>query len=288
MSREMVIHVIVSLLVAACLSGAFLYGYYYGKPGNVQYPQSGTASQDPMSEIDSLEKQIAANPQNISAIETLANDYFDLASSLRQNSGNSTETKQYFAKAAENYRKVVSKEPNRVDVETDMATALYYSDQLDQAEAAYQKAISIDPTYLNAHLNYGIFLLYVRNDLPNARKEFTQALNLHPTADTQNKIQQLLAETVTSESTPIPSWGKDIEPVIFQSCAARCHGPGGSASQYPLYTYSTVMKYVTAGDADSVLVKRIKDGHGTKLSEQTIAQIQQWILAGAQNDTNTP
>ncbi|MDA8441246.1 MAG: tetratricopeptide repeat protein [Peptococcaceae bacterium] len=281
--RQKILGLSLFFLVVAILSGAFFYGYYYGKPGNVQDQTVGSAT-DPLNVIKNLEKQAQGNPNNLSITETLGDDYFDLASSLRNN-GDTQQSQLYFAKAAATYSKVMASEPTRVDVQTDMATALYYSNQPDQAEAAYKKAIQINPNYLNARLNYGIFLLYVRGDTTGARKELFKAMSLQPSSDTLTKIRSILAQTdattVSPSTSGTPDWSKDIEPVIFQACAAQCHGPGGTMAQAPLQDYNAVMKFVTPGDINSPLLQRIKDGHGVKLDAATIELIQRWVAGGA-------
>jgi cytochrome c553 len=89
------------------------------------------------------------------------------------------------------------------------------------------------------------------------------------------------------------SFAKDVLP-IFQTSCVGCHGSGGRAG-LDLSSYASVMAgssngaVVIAGDANnSLLVGKVSSGMmpkgGSKLSNDQIQKIKEWINAGAQNN----
>ena len=276
-NREKVLGVILVLIVSLSLSAAFLYGYYYGKPAQ---PQQAVENAQGDTLIEELVKKAKANPQDLSSWEALGNAYFDIGMGIRDK--NPEDAKPYFAQAVEAYQKALAINPSRVHSQTDMATALFYSDQKELAEAAYKKAVEVDPNYINAHLNYGIFLHYVLNDQDGARRELIKALQLKPQTEIYQKVRDLLKEMgVVSPEGVLPDYTKDIEPVIFQNCVL-CHGPGGVMAKSPLHTYPGVMKFVTPGYPEkSPLLQLMKAGHVQKQKAETINLIERWIINGA-------
>lgn len=270
-NKAAILKAILLVCTAAALAGSFSYGYYYAKP-----PMHSYVQQDPLQDIKAMEQKAAQNPNDADLLANLGNAYFDYGTSLRDG-GSNDDANSFFAKAAAVYQKALALKPNQVGIETDMGTAFYYSGQPDQAEAAYKKAVAMDPKYINARLNYGIFLLYQHMDRKGAREQLTAALQLNPSGDIRNKIRTLLADTTEGGA---PNYTNDIEPVLFQGCAS-CHGPGGVMARAPLYTYYTVMKFVTPGDPKSPLLQKMKSGHPVKQKTETIDLIERWIMAGA-------
>lgn len=268
--REKIVAVGLVVVVALILAGVSFYGYIAAKP--IEKTQVNLQI-DPLQEINDLENKIKNNPQEAD-LEKLANDYFDYAYNLRQG-GSADQAKQFFTRAAQLYQQVLAQNPNKVAVWTDLGTSLYYGDQMDHAEATYQKAVQTDPKYANARINYGIFLLYERRDITKAREQFTVALQLNPSL--KDAVSSYLAAAPGSQ---IPDYTKDIEPVIFQNCA-KCHGPGGVMARAPLQTYLYVKKYVSPLDPNSQLLVKMKQGHPQKYSTETIGLIERWIMAGA-------
>lgn len=270
LKRKRVLLIALAIVVSVVLAGAFFYGYSSAKP--IEKPRSAVQT-NPLQEIKELEKKVKDNPQKAD-LEKLANDYFDYAYTLRE-SNVLDQSKQYFARAAQLYQQVVDIDPKQVAVWTDMGTALYYSDQKDQAEAIYQKAIQVDPKYANARLNYGTFLLYERNDQDAARQQMTAALQINPSLG--DTVRSLLAGAPGGQA---PDYTRDIEPFIFQNCT-RCHGPGGVIAKAPLHTYNAVAKYVSPLDPQSPLLVKMKQGHPEKYTLDNLGLIERWIMVGA-------
>ena len=93
--------------------------------------------------IASLEKMVAAQPNNVDATVQLANDYFDL--------GN-------YEKAVEIYQKAITLDPNNADALTDMGVAFRRMKKPDESVAAFRQAVIVKPDHALALFNMGIVL----------------------------------------------------------------------------------------------------------------------------------
>lgn len=131
--------------------------------------QSGTALEN---EVKTLTEQVYANPDDVNIQERLGNAYFNLANQYKQT--NDPKTNATFGEAIKNYRAVVAKKPTSKEAWGDLATALYYTDQIDAAIEAVQKALKIDPSFEPARMNYAIYLGYGRGDYAGAIKQLEQ------------------------------------------------------------------------------------------------------------------
>lgn len=91
--------------------------------------------------------------------------------------------------------------------------------------------------------------------------------------------------TSTSTSTTSPSaltYTTDIQPVLASDCVS-CHGPSTRAAGYDLSTYALVMRTVTPGSANSLLILVTRSGglmysqlHGNR--SQRATTISDWIV----------
>lgn len=269
LNRDKLIKIAFGLVLSLALAGSFYYGYIFAQP---TVKSASTLYKDPLQEIIDLERKAKDNPQK-AELENLANSYYDYAYSLRQ--GEPEQAKKYFTLSAQTYDKVLAIDSNSAAIWTDMGTAYYYSEQMDKAEETYKIAVQKDPLYANSRLNYGIFLLYQRNDMAAAREQFTAVLKINPSMS--DTIQSMIANAPGGQ---VVDYIKDIEPIIFQKCV-RCHGPGGTMVKAPLHNYAAVMKYISPFDTKSVLLEKIKLGHPEKYSTDTISLIEKWIMIGA-------
>ncbi len=120
--------------------------------------------------VQSAEQAAQANPNDFSSEAALGNAYYDLAAAYR-NANDDANTKANFAKAVTAYQKALAKKFD-IGAQTDMATAAFYSDQPDVADAGFKKAIAQQPDYWNARVNYGIFLENVKGDKAGAKEQF--------------------------------------------------------------------------------------------------------------------
>ncbi len=265
------------VLVVLCLAAATWYGYFFTK----RKPPTSDGQTDPVLAIEELQSKADAAPNNRKIQENLGNACYDQGDSLR-NEGNIDEAKAYFQRAIQAYKKVQAINP-KASVQVDMATALYYSGQPDEAENAYKKAIEIDPNYLNARLNYGIFLFDVRKDPESARVQLNKALELKPPGVVLQKISDILRSIAAATGqvpTDVLDYTRDVEPVIFQNCTT-CHGPGGVMPRAPLHTYDYVKRYVTPNDENSPLLKELSNTAHKSQKPEVVKLIDNWIMTGA-------
>lgn len=126
--------------------------------------------------IKSLEETLAQNPEEKDTRLTLANLYYDWGMQTYFN-GSVEEANQHFEKAITNYEEVL-KAGQDVNVLVDMATAAFYSGKDELAEEKFQEALAIQPDFLNGLYNYGVFLMYAKEDFGGAIAQWEKALEI--------------------------------------------------------------------------------------------------------------
>lgn len=142
-----------------------------GNSGDV--PTGGNQSAASLeNEVKTLTEQVYANPNDAGTQERLGNAYFNLANQYRQT--NDSRANATFGEAIKNYKAVVEKKPDSKEALGDLATALYYTDQVDAAIEAVEKALKIDPSFGPARMNYAIYLGYGKGDYAGAIKQLEQ------------------------------------------------------------------------------------------------------------------
>ncbi len=140
--------------------------------------------------VQSAEQAAQANPGDFNSQVTLGNAYYDLAGAYRD-AKDDANTSANFAKAVTAYQKALAIKFD-IGAQTDMATAAFYSNQPDVADAGYKKAIAQQPDYWNARLNYGIFLENAKGDKAGAKEQFQYVVNNCKDSATVQKAQGLL------------------------------------------------------------------------------------------------
>lgn len=93
--------------------------------------------------IAGIEKMLAKNPNNPTALVQLGNDSFDV--------GN-------FKKAIDAYRKALKLDPDNADVMTDLGIAFRRSGEPKEALASFRKALDANPNHTTALFNLGLVL----------------------------------------------------------------------------------------------------------------------------------
>lgn len=79
------------------------------------------------------------------------------------------------------------------------------------------------------------------------------------------------------------TYTKDVQPLLAADCV-RCHGPSRRESGVDVSTYANVMKYVVAGNANSLLV-RVTRTNGLMYSEwsgnraQKAQTVLEWVVS---------
>jgi tetratricopeptide (TPR) repeat protein len=79
----------------------------------------------------------------------------------------------------ENYRAAVNANPNSAEAQSNLAWGLYGQRKYDEAIQAYEKALSLDANYLDAHYGLGLALKEA-GQTEQATKAFEVVINLAP------------------------------------------------------------------------------------------------------------
>jgi cytochrome c-type biogenesis protein CcmH/NrfG len=128
-----------------------------------------------------LEKETAANPNNVKAWINLANSYFD--------------TDQY-EKAVYAYRKSLELNPDNADVWTDLGVMYRRSGKPEEAIKAFDRAIEVNPKHEVARLDKGIVLLHDLGDTQGALRAWEELLEVNPLAMAPNgqSVDQMVVQ----------------------------------------------------------------------------------------------
>jgi tetratricopeptide (TPR) repeat protein len=95
--------------------------------------------------------------------------------------------------AAEHFRQALSILPSYANAHNNLGNALKAQGLADEAMACYQQALRLDPNHANAHNNLGL-VFYARGEFAQAAECFWQALRIHPNyVSAQNNLGQALA-----------------------------------------------------------------------------------------------
>ncbi|MFH7319928.1 tetratricopeptide repeat protein [Desulfurivibrio sp. D14AmB] len=178
----------------ACLVIGFVAGIVfsvYKLPGAAGFAtgQAGAISNGLSPEqarvMESLERAVAADPDNVQAWTQLGHLYFD--------------TDRY-QQAITAYGRSLALDPENADVVTDLGVMYRRNGQPEEAVTSFERAIAINPRHETAHFNLGVVLLHDFNDRVGAINIWRQLLELNPVAYAPNGqlvsdlVDDLLAE----------------------------------------------------------------------------------------------
>lgn len=139
------------------------------------------------------QEKVEADPENLTAWIGKANLEYDFGNLLYEVEDYENGT-NYFKQATESYQQALKYEPENIKLITDLATAAMRSWQDELAEANFQKAIALDPNFLDARVNYGFYLYNVKGDQRGAIKEWEAALDTKPDSEEVVKALEALIE----------------------------------------------------------------------------------------------
>ncbi len=123
------------------------------------------------SQIFQVEQALKNNPEDVTALVTLGNLFFD---------------SHQYANAIEAYNKSLILEPNNVSVMTDLGTMYRRNKQPDMAVKTFDRAIQIDPKFETARFNKGVVLLHDLQDFEGGIKAWEDLIAQNPTAMAPN------------------------------------------------------------------------------------------------------
>jgi cytochrome c-type biogenesis protein CcmH/NrfG len=168
------------LALAIGFFGGVMFGIYKSGPsGPVQTAAPMQPAPMPQSNADlsnaiaAMEREVAANPSNVTAWINLGNTYFDTAQ---------------HEKSIQAYQKALALQPNNANVWTDMGIMYRRSGKPREAIKAFDKATEVDPKHEMSRFNKGIVLMHDLDDIKGAIKAWEGLLQINPVAVAPNGI----------------------------------------------------------------------------------------------------
>jgi cytochrome c-type biogenesis protein CcmH/NrfG len=126
-----------------------------------------------------LLEQLKAKPNDPALISQIGNMYYDA---------------QVFPTAIEYYRKTLAIDPRNAPVRTDLATAMFYSNDPDGALTEFDRALKDDPKNSNALFNRGIVKWQAKMDVKGAVADWELLLKQNPNYEQADKVRMYMAQ----------------------------------------------------------------------------------------------
>jgi cytochrome c-type biogenesis protein CcmH/NrfG len=130
-------------------------------------------------QAEPLLEQLKSKPSDPALLSQIGNVYYDA---------------QVFPAAIDYYQKSLAIEPKNASVRTDMATAMFYSNDIDHAIAEFDHALKDDPKNGNALFNRGIVKWQGKMDVKGAVADWELLLKENPTYDQADKVRMYIAQ----------------------------------------------------------------------------------------------
>ena len=172
--RKETMYLVSLLALAVGFFGGVMFGVFKSDtsiPGRSPSPgQSSpvqTSNSDLLNMIAVLEKEVASNPDNVTAWIELGNNYFD--------------TDQY-DKAIRAYQRSLEIQPNNANVLTDMGVMYRRTGNPQEAIKAFDKAMEVDPKHEVSRFNKGVVLLHDLKDTQGAIQAWEDLMKVNPFA----------------------------------------------------------------------------------------------------------
>jgi len=126
-----------------------------------------------------LLEQLKSKPNDPALISQIGNLYYD---------------SQIFPVAIDYYQKALAIDPKNSMVRTDMATALFYSNDFDHSIAEFDRALKDDPKNSNALFNRGIVKWQGKMDVNGAVADWETLLKQNPNYEQADKVRTYMAQ----------------------------------------------------------------------------------------------
>jgi len=126
-----------------------------------------------------LLEQLKSKPNDPALISQIANMYYDA---------------QIFPVAIEYYQKALAIDPKNAAVRTDMATAMFYANDPDNAIAQFDQALKYDPKNSNALFNRGVVKWQAKMDVNGAVADWEMLLKQNPNYEQADKVRMYMAQ----------------------------------------------------------------------------------------------
>ncbi|MDD2233368.1 MAG: hypothetical protein PHZ11_00220 [Desulfitobacteriaceae bacterium] len=192
---------VTAVLVTLSMVGAGMIGYFIGDdvPPTPTSASSDYADfyQNQKSQVEYLQQQVAANPDDIELKQNLGKAYFNLALIAMQTVP--AEVTEDFNQAIKNYQDVLQTKKD-INVLTDLAVAAYYGGQSELAEQTFKEALALQPDFELALIYYGMFLSEVKQDNTGAIGMWQKALDKNPTGPNADFLKQYIAQAESMQN----------------------------------------------------------------------------------------
>lgn len=187
---------ILAVLVSIAMVGSAFIGYFLSKdspanPGTYNTANAEAEYQDLKARIEAMVKQAAETPDNESLQKALGDAYYNAGMTAQIIAP--AESQDNFKKAVAAYQKVLTTNKD-INVIVDMATSAFYSGDYELAEKSYQEALALQPDFITALFNYGIFLAQAKGDWAGALTQWQKALPLAQGDSEKEQIQALISQ----------------------------------------------------------------------------------------------
>ncbi|MBI3578440.1 MAG: tetratricopeptide repeat protein [Ignavibacteriales bacterium] len=150
-------------------------------------PAAAGANMQAVAQIEEMERQIAANPNDSQAMLRLANFLQD---------------NRFYDKAIKYYGSYLEKNPKDTNARVDFGICFFDLGKLGEAQKQMELALKTDPKHQVAHLNLGIVNLRA-GKMKEANEWFKRAVDLGPTTSAGQQAQQFLNQHSNSQNLQI-------------------------------------------------------------------------------------
>jgi len=141
-----------------------------------------------------LEK-LKSDPNNPDLLAAIGNIYYDV---------------QIYPTAIEYYQRALNARPEDVPIRTDMATAYWYTGNVDGAIAEFNKALTYDPNKANTLFNLGIVKWQGKMDIDGAVAAWQKLLQTNPNYENKEKVEQMIAQAKKHSGVKPGTPAKDL------------------------------------------------------------------------------
>jgi tetratricopeptide (TPR) repeat protein len=177
-------------LVVGCAVGYLLRGSIGGS--NAPAPAAAATNQQPgmppagmgggpgQQQMPTPElEQLKSKPSDPALIAQIGNAYYDA---------------QIFPVAIDYYQKSLAIDSKNAAVRTDLATAMFYSNDPDHAIAEFDQALKDDPKNDNALFNRGMVKWQAKMDVNGALADWEKLLKQNPNYEQADKVKMFIAQ----------------------------------------------------------------------------------------------
>jgi len=145
-------------------------------------------------EIKSNQQALEESPDDPKLLTKLANAYYDLGVNQMMDGIDIEAATGNLKKALANYESALENTPDDVELHLQAAAAAFYSMETDKAEEHYKQALGVDPSSIEARIDYGKFLLYGRSDFAGAKQQWRDAIALEPAPAVKETLEALIEQ----------------------------------------------------------------------------------------------